>query len=194
MAGLWQKLRGGASSAAVPPAGDPAQEVALLETTAGTMVVAFWPDVAPGTVANFKKLAREGFYNGTCFHRVVRGFMIQGGDPLTKHIGHERLWGTGDPGYAIKAEFNDRAHERGVISMARSEDPDSAGSQFFLCLDAAPFLDGQYTAFGRLIRGEDVLRAIGETPVTNSPDGERSRPVTRIGLERVRLTSRSEFP
>ena len=95
-------------------------EVAVITTNHGQMVVEFWPDVAPKTVENFKKLAREGFYNGTAFHRVIRGFMIQGGDPLTKDNSNESRWGTGDPGYKIKAEFNDTAHVRGILSMARS--------------------------------------------------------------------------
>ena len=162
-------------------------EVAVLRTSLGDLTVAFWPDVAPNTVANFKELARAGFFDGTCFHRVVRDFMIQGGDPLTKEPEHERLWGTGDPGYAIPAEFNDRPHRRGVISMARSEDPDSAGSQFFICLADAPFLDGQYTAFGQLIAGDDVLGLIGVVAVREAPDGELSRPVERVTLENVRI-------
>ncbi len=182
----------GGGPAPAESAGDPAADVAVLNTSEGPMVVAFWPEVAPGTVENFKKLAREGFFDGTCFHRVVQGFMIQGGDPLTKHAGHERLWGSGDPGYSIKAEFNARPHVRGVISMARSADPDSAGSQFFICLAEAPFLDGQYTAFGQLVRGDDVLGRIGEAPVTASPDGELSRPTTRIALESVRIVTRAE--
>src|SRR5690349_18740157 len=106
-------------------------EVAVIETTLGRMVVGFWPDVAPKTVENFKKLAREGYYDGTAFHRIVKGFMIQGGDPLTKDPGAESRWGTGGPGYNINAECNQRPHVRGVISMARSQDPNSAGSQFF---------------------------------------------------------------
>src|SRR5579859_6519979 len=129
------------------------------------MVVEFWPDVAPKTVENFKALAGKGFYDGTAFHRIVKGFMIQGGDPLTKDPSQERSWGTGGPGHTIKAEFNDRSHKRGVISMARSSDPDSAGSQFFICLGDASFLDGKYTAFGLLVRGDEVLEAIGNTPV-----------------------------
>ncbi len=184
---------GGKGPTAAESAGDPAAEVALLSTSEGDMVVAFWPDVAPGTVENFKRLAREGFFDGTCFHRVVQGFMIQGGDPLTKYAEHERLWGTGDPGYSIKAEFNDRPHVRGVISMARSADPDSAGSQFFICLADAPYLDGQYTAFGQIVRGDDVLGRIGETPVTASPDGEMSRPTMRIALASVRLVTLAEL-
>lgn len=118
-------------------------EVAVITTTQGEMIVEFWPDVAPATVENFKKLAKEGYYDGTCFHRVIKGFMIQGGDPLTKDPAKESQWGTGDPGYKIKAEFNDRPHVRGVLSMARSGHPDSAGSQFFVMLETSSHLDGQ---------------------------------------------------
>ena len=108
-------------------------EVAVIKTAYGDMVVEFWPDVAPKTVENFKKLARSGFYDGTAFHRIIKGFMIQGGDPLTKDPAKQDMWGTGDPGYKIDAEFNERPHVRGVLSMARSRDPNSAGSQFFIC-------------------------------------------------------------
>src|SRR5947208_4326082 len=108
-------------------------EVAVIQTTEGTMVIEFWPDVAPKTVENFKTLAKKGFYDGTCFHRVIKGFMVQGGDPLTKEPSKESMWGTGDPGYKIKAEFNDHSHQRGVLSMARSNDHYSAGSKFFIC-------------------------------------------------------------
>ena len=162
-------------------------EVAILETTAGDLVIEFWSDVAPNTVENFKKLARQGFYDGTAFHRIVKGFMIQGGDPLTKDPQQEHRWGTGDPGYKIKAEFNDRSHVRGVISMARSQHPDSAGCQFFICLDDAKFLDRQYTAFGQLIRGDEVLGAIGETPTARSAGGEASKPTVRVGVNHVRI-------
>jgi peptidyl-prolyl cis-trans isomerase B (cyclophilin B) len=157
-------------------------EVAVITTTEGTMVVAFWPDVAPNTVANFKKLARQGFYDGTCFHRVIKDFMIQGGDPLTKDPSKEAVWGTGDPGYKIKAEFNDRSHTRGVLSMARSQDPNSAGSQFFICHGNPAFLDHQYTAFGKLIKGDDVLEKIATTP-THPPD----RPDKRMGVINIKI-------
>ena len=161
-------------------------EVAVIKTTQGEMVVRFWPEVAPKTVENFKKLARQGFYDGTAFHRIVKGFMIQGGDPLTKDLAAEHSWGTGGPGYQIKAEFNDRAHVRGVLSMARSQNPDSAGSQFFICLADARFLDRQYTAFGELVKGENVLEAIGNTP-TAQRGGEKSKPMTRVGVESVKI-------
>ena len=162
-------------------------EVAIITTTNGDMVIEFWPEVAPKTVENFKKLARDGFYNGTAFHRIVKGFMIQGGDPLTKDPAQEQNWGTGGPGYQVKAEFNDRQHVRGVISMARSQNPDSAGSQFFICLADASFLDGKYTAFGQLIKGDDVLGKIGNTPVIASASGEQSKPTARVGVESIRI-------
>jgi peptidyl-prolyl cis-trans isomerase B (cyclophilin B) len=158
------------------------KEVAVIKTTEGEMVVEFWPDVAPKTVENFKTLAKKGFYDGTCFHRVIKGFMIQGGDPLTKDPNAEARWGTGDPGYKIKAEFNDRHHDRGVLSMARSQDPDSAGSQFFICHGAPHFLDRQYTAFGKLIKGDDVLEKIATTP-THPQD----RPDKRMGVESIKI-------
>ena len=164
-------------------------EVAVIKTTAGEMVIEFWSDVAPKTVENFKKLARQSFYDGTAFHRIVKGFMIQGGDPLTKDATSENRWGTGGPGYQIKAEFNDKSHVRGVISMARSQDPDSAGSQFFICLGDAKFLDRQYTAFGRLIKGDDVLGRIGDTPVTRGGGSEMSKPTARVGVQSVAIVS-----
>lgn len=164
-------------------------EVAVIKTSAGEMTIEFWPDVAPKTVENFKTLARKGFYDGTCFHRIVKGFMIQGGDPLTKDSNEKHRWGTGDPGYKLKAEFNDRPHVRGVISMARSQDPNSAGSQFFICLGDARFLDRQYTAFGQLSKGDDVLGKIGETPTDRSPGGEKSRPTARVGVESIRIVA-----
>ena len=170
------------------PVSNTPNEVAVIKTTAGEMVLEFWPDVAPKTVENFKKLAKDGFYDGTCFHRIVKGFMIQGGDPLTKDAGAADSWGTGGPGYKIKAEFNDRQHVRGVISMARSQHPDSAGSQFFICLGEASFLDRQYTAFGKLVTGDDVLGHIGDTPTAMGGGGEKSKPTTRISVESIQIT------
>lgn len=150
-----------------------------LETTAGNMTLELLPDVAPKHVENFVKLSREGFYDGTRFHRVIPGFMIQGGCPNTKGDSKGR-WGTGGPGWNVDAEFNDMHHERGVLSMARSTDPNSAGSQFFVVHGEAGFLDGQYTAFGRLVDGFDVLDEIvgGETV----PGGEGSTPVDPIAI------------
>jgi peptidyl-prolyl cis-trans isomerase B (cyclophilin B) len=164
-----------------------ANEVAVIKTSEGEMVAEFWPDVAPNTVENFKKLARSGFYDGTAFHRIVKGFMIQGGDPLTKDPAKESRYGTGDPGYKIKAEFNDRSHERGVLSMARSTDPDSAGSQFFICLANVSRLDHQYTTFGKIIKGDDVLGKVGDTEVTMSGSGERSKPTKRVTVESIKI-------
>jgi peptidyl-prolyl cis-trans isomerase B (cyclophilin B) len=164
-----------------------ANEVAVIKTSAGEMTVEFWPDVAPKTVENFKTLAKKGFYDGTAFHRIIKGFMIQGGDPLTKDPTAEARWGTGDPGYKIKAEFNDRPHVKGVLSMARSANPDSAGSQFFIVLDAAPHLDKKYTAFGKVTKGIDVLEAIGNTPVSASASGEPSKPQKRVEVQSIKI-------
>jgi len=163
------------------------KEQAIIKTSAGDMVVEFWPDVAPKTVENFKTLAKKGFYDGTAFHRIVKGFMVQGGDPLTKDPKRERDWGTGGPGHTVKAEFNDRSHQRGVLSMARSQDPDSAGSQFFICLGDAKFLDKNYAAFGKLVKGDDVLGRIGDTPVESGNSGEKSKPLTRVSVESVQI-------
>jgi peptidyl-prolyl cis-trans isomerase B (cyclophilin B) len=161
------------------------EEVAVIKTSEGDMVAQFWADAAPNTIDNFKKLARSGFYNGTIFHRIVKGFMIQGGDPNSKDPAKEESYGMGGPGYKIKAEFNDHSHERGVISMAREPDPDSGGSQFFICLGPVTRLDHQYTTFGKLIRGDDVLEKIGNTPVTRNSTGENSKPTTRVVIEKI---------
>jgi peptidyl-prolyl cis-trans isomerase B (cyclophilin B) len=158
-------------------------EQAVIKTSLGEMTVAFWPDVAPKTVENFKKLAHEGFYDGTAFHRIIKGFMIQGGCPNTKD-GQKGMPGTGGPGYMIKAEFNAKSHVKGVLSMARSSSPDSAGSQFFICHGDARFLDRQYTAFGELVSGEDVLEKIASV-ATGGP--EKSTPVARVALESVKI-------
>src|SRR2546423_3398024 len=160
-------------------------EVAVIKTSEGDMVVQFWTDAAPNTIENFKKLAKQGFYTGTIFHRIVKGFMIQGGDPNSKDPAKESRYGEGGPGYKIKAEFNDHSHERGVLSMAREPDPDSAGSQFFICLGPVPRLDHQYTTFGKLIKGDDVLSKIGDTPVTSNSMGEMSKPTKRVVIEKI---------
>jgi peptidyl-prolyl cis-trans isomerase B (cyclophilin B) len=162
-------------------------EVAVIKTSEGDMVVQFWTDAAPNTIDNFKKLARQGFYDGTVFHRIIKGFMIQGGDPNSKDPAKESSYGQGGPGYQIKAEFNDHAHERGVISMARASDPDSAGSQFFICLAPIHRLDHQYTTFGKLIKGDDVLEKIGNTPVEQNAQGETSKPAKRVVIESVKI-------
>ncbi len=172
---------------AMSPSSSPSptqKEVAIIKTSEGEMVAEFWSDVAPNTVENFKKLAKSGFYDGTAFHRVIKGFMIQGGDPLTKDESKQGRWGTGDPGYKIKAEFNKKSHDRGVLSMARSSDPDSAGSQFFICHGSPKQLDGQYTTFGKLIKGDDVLEKIATTPTAPG-----DRPLTRMNIESIKIVS-----
>src|SRR5438034_11349299 len=162
-------------------------EVAVIKTSEGEMVVQFWSNAAPKTIENFKKLAREGFYDGTIFHRIIKGFMIQGGDPNSKDPAKESSYGQGGPGYQIKAEFNNHSHDRGVISMARGPDPDSAGSQFFICLAPVRRLDGQYTTFGKLIKGDDVLEKIGDTQVTRNSMGEPSKPTKRVVIEGIKI-------
>jgi peptidyl-prolyl cis-trans isomerase B (cyclophilin B) len=164
-----------------------ADEVAVIKTNRGTMVLEFWPDVAPKHVDNFKTLAKKGFYDGTCFHRVIKGFMIQGGDPLTKDEANKDRWGTGDPGYKVKAEFNNKSHVRGVLSAARSQDPNSAGCQFFICHGEPKFLDGQYTAYGKLIKGDEVLEKIATTAT-----GPSDRPVERVNVESIKIVPRAE--
>jgi len=165
-----------------------ATEQATIKTTYGDMTLAFWPDVAPKTVANFLKLAREGFYNGTAFHRIIKGFMIQGGCPNTK-AGESGMPGTGGPGYQIAAEFNARPHVRGVISMARSAHPDSAGSQFFIVHGDARFLDKQYTAFGELVAGDDVLERIATVPTQHGGGGEKSTPIDRVEVLSIEVAA-----
>ncbi len=150
--------------------GEKLEEVAVLETEAGTIVVRFFPEVAPGHVASFKNLVKTGFYTGTRFHRIIEGFMIQGGDPNSKDLAKKGSWGTGGVMGAdgkevmLKAEFNKVHHGRGVLSMARSNDPNSASSQFFVMHGDAPFLDNQYTAFGEVVSGIEVVDKIVTGP------------------------------
>jgi len=169
------------TNAAPAPAAAP-NEVAVIQTSEGTMVLEFYPDVAPKHVANFKKLARQGFYDGQCFHRVIKGFMIQGGDPNTKDETKKQSWGQGGPGYTINAEFNAKHHARGILSMARTPDPNSAGSQFFICHGDCGQLDNQYTVFGNLIKGLDVLDKIASTPTEGS-----DRPVKRVNIDSIKI-------
>ena len=166
-------------------------EVAVIKTSEGDMVVQFWTDAAPNTIENFKKLARQGFYDGTIFHRIVKDFMVQGGDPNSKDPAKENIYGQGGPDYKVKAEFNDHPHDRGVISMARSADPDSAGSQFFICLAPVRRLDHQYTTFGKLIKGENVLEKIGNTPVERNAQGEQSKPTKRVLINKIDIVPAS---
>ena len=156
-----------------------AEPKAIIATKFGAIEITFFPDKAPQHVENFLKLARSGFYNGTIFHRVVPGFVIQGGDPLTKGKDTAK-YGTGGPDHKVTAEFNDRPHTRGIVSMARSQHPDSAGSQFFIVVAEARALDGKYTVFGQVVKGMDVVDKI--VALQRDP---RDMP-----LERVEMTVR----
>ena len=158
-------------------------EIAVIETSLGNIEFELLKDVAPGHVQNFKDLANSDFYNGTTFHRVIPGFMVQGGDPNTKSEDRSSH-GMGGPGHTIEAEFNDELHVRGIVSMARSQDPDSAGSQFFVVVKDSDFLDGQYTAFGRVISGMDVVDQIVDSPRDN-----KDNPIDRIEMK-VTIESR----
>ncbi len=157
------------------------KEIAVIETVHGTIKLELFEDKAPGHVKNFKELAGKNFYDGTAFHRVIPGFMIQGGDPNSKSENRSQH-GSGGPGYSIDAEFNDTKHVRGVLSMARSQDPNSAGSQFFICVNDAFFLDGEYTAFGRVIAGMDVADKI-----VNEPRDSNDNPNNRMEIKSVTL-------
>ena len=150
---------------------------AILKTKFGEMEIVLFPELAPKHVESFVKLAKSGFYNGTIFHRVIPGFMIQGGDPLTKDPTKRSRYGTGGPGYTLPAEFSKIAHEKGIVSAARTADPNSAGSQFFIMVDKAPHLDGQYTVFGEVIKGMDVADII-----VNQPRDPRDAPLERIEM------------
>ena len=152
-------------------------EIVVIATSLGNIEFEFLEDKAPGHVKNFKDLANSEFYNGTIFHRVIPGFMVQGGDPNTKSDDRS-AHGMGGPGHTIKAEFNDETHARGIISMARSQDPDSAGSQFFVVVKDSDFLNGQYTAFGRVTSGMDVADKI-----VDSPRDDKDNPLERIEMK-----------
>ena len=153
--------------------------IATIETNMGNFSFELLPEIAPGTVENFVTLAEKGFYDGTIFHRVIDGFMIQGGDPEGT--------GTGGPGYMIKAEFSKQKHVAGTVAMARSADPDSAGSQFYICLGTTPHLDGQYTVFGQTIEGLDTVLAIGKVKTDRS-----DRPLEKVVMKSI--TIREEPP
>lgn len=163
-----------------------AEKTAIIETKFGNIGLKFFPDAAPNHVDNFIQLAEKGFYNGTTFHRVIPGFMIQGGDPNSKDHDKSRH-GMGDPGYKIKAEFNDKSHKRGILSMARSRHPDSAGSQFFICVADAPHLDRQYTVFGEVVSGMDVVDKI-----VSQPRDPRDNPNERIEMQVKIVEKKSE--
>jgi cyclophilin family peptidyl-prolyl cis-trans isomerase len=154
-----------------------AETRAVIETKFGNIELRFFPDVAPNHVNSFIELAKNGFYDGTAFHRLIPGFMIQGGDPNSKDPDRSRH-GMGGPGYTIKAEFNEKHHKRGTLSMARSADPNSAGSQFFICVADAPFLDRQYTVFGEVVSGMEVADKI-----VNQPKDKRDNPLERVEMK-----------
>jgi len=163
--------------AAEPSNGEAKAPHVLIKTKFGDMDVVLFPDLAPKHVESFLKLAKSGFYNGTIFHRIIPGFMIQGGDPLTKDPANRSRYGTGGPGYTVPAEFNKVAHEKGILSAARTADPNSAGSQFFIMVDKAPHLDGQYTVFGEIVKGLDVAETI-----VSQPRDPKDNPLERIEM------------
>ena len=154
-----------------------AETKAVIETKFGNIELKFFPDVAPGHVNNFIELAKKGFYDGTTFHRVIPGVMIQGGDPNSKDPDKSKH-GMGGPGYTIKAEFNEKPHKKGTLSMARSAHPDSAGSQFFICVADAPFLNRQYTVFGEVVSGMDVADKI-----VNQSRDKSDNPLERVEMK-----------
>ena len=149
----------------------------LIKTKFGEMEAVLFPDLAPKHVESFLKLAKSGFYNGTLFHRIIPGFMIQGGDPLTKDPANRSRYGTGGPGYTVPAEFNRVIHEKGILSAARTADPNSAGSQFFIMVDKAPHLDNQYTVFGEVVKGIEVVDTI-----VSQPRDLKDNPLERIEM------------
>ena len=159
-------------------------EVAVIETRLGDIELELQNDIAPGHVKNFKDLAGKGFYDGTTFHRVIPGFMIQGGDPNTKSDDRS-THGMGGPGYTIKAEFSSTPHTRGVLSMARSQDPDSAGSQFFVVVKDSSFLDNQYTVFGRVTKGMDVVDKI-----VSVPRDSKDNPDEKVEMKSVKMINK----
>lgn len=150
---------------------------AIITTRFGEMELVFFPELAPKHVESFLTLARKGFYDGTIFHRVIPGFMIQGGDPNTKDPSNRQSYGNGGPEYTLPAEFNRLPHERGIVSAARAADPNSAGSQFFIVIDKAPHLDGKYTVFGEVVRGMDVADTI-----VQQPRDRRDNPLERVEI------------
>src|SRR5215468_5334729 len=173
------------SSSSMPtpkPAGSPVfdDEVAVFETDFGTFKIALYPDVAPRHVENFKKLIREKFYDGLGFHRVMPGFMIQGGDPLTRGGGNRKLWGHGDDNQSkVPAEFSTRPFAQGTVGMARTDDPNSATSQFFICLRPYPDWDGKYTVFGEVIQGLNNVQIISNVPTAPNTETVRELPVVK---------------
>jgi len=163
---------------------EPDKEVAVLQTNSGKIVIEFFPNAAPKHVKNFKQLTRSGFYNGTHFHRVIPGFMIQGGDPNSKDNDRSND-GTGNSGTNVPAEFTSISHKRGIVSMARSSDPNSASCQFFIVVKDSTFLDNQYSAFGRVIEGMDVADKI-----VNVKRDDRDNPINPVIIQKVTIEPR----
>jgi peptidyl-prolyl cis-trans isomerase B (cyclophilin B) len=161
---LFMVMVTGSTAAENKPTGGKMETHAIIKTKFGEMEIKFFPDLAPKHVENFVTLAKSGFYNGTLFHRVIPGFMIQGGDPNTKDPNKKSEYGLGGPSHRLKAEFNATPHTRGIVSMARANQPDSAGSQFFIVVKDSRFLDRQYTAFGEVTRGMEVADKIVNVP------------------------------
>lgn len=162
-------------------------ETVIMETSLGKLSIELLPEVAPKTVAHFKQLVQKGFYDGTAFHRVIKGFVVYGGDPLSKDPKKASEWGTGGPGYFVEAELSDQKHEFGTLSMSHDGNPNRAGSRFLICLGTRPVLNGRYTVFGKLKEGAAVLRKIGSVPVKAVASGERSRPTARVELRSVKV-------
>ena len=176
---LWASIGTATAADKAPAASTPpkAEPRAIIKTKFGEMEVRLFSDLTPKTVDNFIKLAKSGLYNGTIFHRVIPGFMVQGGDPNSKDLDKKDQYGQGGPGYNVKAEFNDTPHKRGIVSMARAGDPDSAGSQFFIVVEESRFLDYKYTAFGEVVRGMGVADKI-----VSQPRDAKDDPLARIEM------------
>ncbi len=166
-------------------------EVAVLETSKGAVVIDFFPELAPRHCQSFKRLVTAGYFDCTYFHRVIDGFVIQGGDILTRDENKEND-GTGGPGYTVPAEFNDTPHDLGIVSMARSQDPNSAGSQFFICLsrEGTKMLDDKYTVFGKVVEGLDVVQEIGKVETKTNRFNEKSVPVEPIYILNAKMATR----
>ena len=161
------------------------KESATIQTSQGNIKIEFFPNAAPKHVDNFLKLSKEGFYDGTIFHRIIKDFMVQGGDPNSKEESNKQIWGTGGPNYTVDAEFNDIPHERGILSMARSSDPNSAGSQFFIVTKDSRFLDNQYTVFGKVTEGMEVVDKIEnlKTNENDQPENYNDAKINKIIIE-----------
>lgn len=168
------------------------EEVGVLHTEKGDLVLRYFADVAPLHVESMKKLIKEGFYDHTRFHRIIPNFMIQGGCPNTKEDNKE-MWGRGGPGHNVKAEFNPKPHVRGTLSMARSNNPDSAGSQFFVCHARAVSLDNKYTVFGHLVYGYKTLDTIITAPSIPNLSGEKSLPVKPVAVTKAEIMTWGDY-